>query len=207
MLEYVIKRNGTREVADASKINGWMEALSKDIKDRLDWSSVVMEVFRESPEVMATQDLQLALSKKFVSKHTWVSSLMGGRLYGIWHWKNLYGDKIPTLKEQHKQMVSFGLMEDLGYTDEEYDDLEKIIDHQRDLRQAQFQLKQNIYKYGLANRVQNKQMETPQFIYMRMAMALCQKEDKETKLQSVKDFYAISGGFNRRADFRQHSTI
>lgn len=98
MLEYVIKRNGTREVADASKINGWMEALSKDIKDRLDWSSVVMEVFRESPEVMATQDLQLALSKKFVSKHTWVSSLMGGRLYGIWHWKNLYGDKIPALK-------------------------------------------------------------------------------------------------------------
>ena len=189
MLEYVIKRNGTREVADASKINGWMEALSKDIKDRLDWSSVVMEVFRESPEVMATQDLQLALSKKFVSKHTWVSSLMGGRLYGIWHWKNLYGDKIPTLKEQHKQMVSLGLMEDLGYTDKEYDDLEEVIDHQRDLRQAQFQLKQNIYKYGLANRVLNKQMETPQFIYMRMAMALCQKEDKETKLKSVKDFY------------------
>ena len=189
MLEYVIKRNGVREVADASKINNWMENLSKDIKDRLDWTSVVMEVFKESPEVMTSQDLQMALSKKFVSKHTWVSSLMGGRLYGIWHWKNLYGDVMPTVREQHRQMEALGLMEKLGYSDEDYDAIEKIVDHQRDLQQAQFQLKQNIYKYGLANRVSNQQMETPQFIFIRMAMALCQDEDDSTKLQSVEDYY------------------
>jgi ribonucleoside-diphosphate reductase alpha chain len=117
MLEYVIKRNGSREVADASKINNWMEALSTDIKDRLDWTSVVMEVFKECPEEMTTQDLQMALSRKFVSKHTWVSSLMGGRLYAIWHWKNLFGDTIPTVKHQHQQMVALGLMEEMGYTD------------------------------------------------------------------------------------------
>ena len=189
MLEYVIKRNGSREVADASKINNWMEALSTDIKDRLDWSSVVMEVFKECPEVMTTQDLQMALSRKFVSKHTWVSSLMGGRLYAIWHWKNLFGETIPTVKYQHQQMVALGLMEEMDYTDDEYEAIEKIIDHQLDLRQAQFQLKQNIYKYGLANRVKNTQSETPQFVFMRMAMALCQKEDPTTKLDSVKDFY------------------
>ena len=142
MLEYVRKRNGTIEKADASKINLWVTNLSKDLEDRLEWSKVLMEVVKESPSEMSSQDLQLAISKKFVAKKDWPGVLMGGRFYAIWHWKNLFGDKIPTVKEHHKQMVALGLMEDMGYTDEDYEQIEKIIDHNRDLTMAQFQLKQ-----------------------------------------------------------------
>ena len=64
MLEYVRKRNGTIEKADASKINLWVTNLSKDLEDRLEWSKVLMEVVKESPSEMSSQDLQLEISKK-----------------------------------------------------------------------------------------------------------------------------------------------
>ena len=190
MLEYVIKRNGSIEKADASKINRWMQDLSKDIIDRLDWSSVVMEVVRESPEKMTSQDLQMALAKKFVAKQSWVSSLMAGRLYGIWHWKNLFGDNLPTIKEHHKQMQALGLMEDLGFSDEIYSEVDKIVNHDQDLDLVEFQIKQIIYKYGLCNRILKKQQETPQFVYMRMAMALAKFEAPENQLATIKEYYS-----------------
>ena len=136
MLEYVRKRNGTIEKADASKINLWVTNLSKDLKDRLEWSKVLMEVVKESPSEMSSQDLQLAISKKFVAQKDWPGVLMGGRFYAIWHWKNMFGDSIPTVKEHHKQMVALGLMEDMGYTDEDYEQIEQFIDHNRDLSMA-----------------------------------------------------------------------
>lgn len=189
MLEQVIKRDGTVETANASKINNWMEALSQDIKDRLDWTSVVMEVFKECPAILSTQDLQLALSKKFVSKHSWVSSLMGGRLFAIWHWKNLYGGHIPSVEELHRRMVELGQMVQMDYNEKEYAEINSMIDHQRDLTMAQFQIKQNIYKYGLKDRSTATYYETPQFIYMRMACALSENEPKESRLKTVKAYY------------------
>lgn len=199
MLEYVRKRNGTIEKADASKINLWVTNLSKDLKDRLEWSKVLMEVVKESPSEMSSQDLQLAISKKFVAQKDWPGVLMGGRFYAIWHWKNMFGDSIPTVKEHHKQMVALSLMEDMGYTDEDYEQIEQFIDHNRDLSMAQFQLKQVIYKYGLVNRLSNDQKETPQFTYMRMACALAKLEPKETKIKTVKEYYDAFSQFKINA--------
>ena len=189
MLEYVIKRNGTTEVAHPAKINRWMQDIAGDLSERLDWGSVVMDVFKDAPATMTSQDLQKALVNKFISKHTWVNNLMGGRLNAIWHWKHLFGDEMPTVQLFQSQLVSIGLMEKLDYSQEDYDLIEIIIDHKRDLTLANFQIQQDIYKYGVANKITGQLYETPQFIFMRMAMALAENAPKRERIAEVKAWY------------------
>ena len=198
MLENVIKRNGKTEVADASKINRWMKDIADDLIGRLDWSTAVQDFFKKAEPVMTSQDLQLGLVKEFLIEETWPANVMAGRLYAIWHWKKLYDGKFPTIKSLQKRLVGKGLMEEMGYSDEEYAQVEAFIDHKRDLKLAHPQVAQIIYKYGVQNRVKKDIYETPQFVYMRMAMALA-KDEKGNKLTHIKkwyDFFSLHGLIN-----------
>jgi ribonucleoside-diphosphate reductase alpha chain len=137
---------------------------------------------------MTSQDLQLGLVKEFLTKETWPANLMAGRLYAIWHWKNLYDGNIPTIKTLQKKLISLGLMEEMGYTDAEYEEIEKMVNHKEDLKLAHPQVKQIIYKYGIQNRVEKKVYETPQFTYIRMAMALA-KDETTNKMEDILNWY------------------
>ena len=189
MLETIIKRNGTKEPFDEHKVNGWMLWAGKDLKDRIDWSSIVMAVVRSAPEEMSSQDLMLALVKQCVTKRDWPHSLMAGRLFAVWHWKAFYNGKFPTVREQHRRMEDLGLMKRLGYSDAEYTQIEEFIDHKNDLNLTEFQIKQGVYKYGLINRSENIQYETPQFMAMRMAMALAEPSPPDIRLKEVAAWY------------------
>lgn len=188
MLEKVIKRSGLVEVADASKINRWMTDIADDLLGRLDWSTAVQDFFKKAEPEMTSQDLQLGLVKEFLTKETWPANLMAGRLYAIWHWKNLYDGNIPTVKTLQKKLISLGLMEEMGYTDAEYEEIEKMVNHKEDLKLAHPQVKQIIYKYGIQNRVEKKVYETPQFTYIRMAMALA-KDETTNKMEDILNWY------------------
>ena len=189
MLEIIIKRDGTEEAYDEHKVNNWMQWAGKDLIDRINWSSIVMSVVKDSPTKMTSQDLQLALVQKCVEKKDWPHNLMGGRLYAVWHWKHMFDGKMPTVKDHQANMVELGLMAKLDYSDDEYEAIEKIIDHNKDLTLAHFQVKQDIYRYGLCNRVKKIHYETPQYVFMRMAMALAETSPQEQKLTDVYYWY------------------
>lgn len=53
---------------------------------------------------------------------------------------------------------------------------------------AHYQIHQVCKKYAIQNRALKLEYESPQFVYMRMAMALAE-EEPENRLQFVKDFY------------------
>ena len=191
MLEIIIKRDGTEEAYDEHKVNSWMQWAGKDLNDRINWSGIVMSAVKDAPSKMSSQDLQLALVQKCVEKRDWPHNLMGGKLYAVWHWKNLYGEKIPTVLQQHEMLANLGVMQTLEYTYQEYEEIEKMVDHTKDLNLAHFQVKQIIYKYSLANRVSKQQYETPQFIFIRMAMALAESSPKAERLDDVNNWYKL----------------
>ncbi len=190
MIKFTIKRDGRREEFDPNKINGWGIWASRELGSEVAWSEIVLHVFSIMPEEVTTEQLQKALIKACVDKRTWKYSCMAGRLYIALAYKQLYGKgAIPTVEQLHQKMFDAGLMIKLNYTKEDYVYIESIIDHDLDFKSTHYELQQLRYKYALRNKKTGKEFETPQFIYMRMAMALAEDEPKETRLKDVAKWY------------------
>jgi ribonucleoside-diphosphate reductase alpha chain len=189
MLKRIIKRDGSIEEFTPSKVNGWGIWASKTLNDRVDWGSVVIEAVGFFGEEITSKKLQLKLIDICIDRGTWAYSVMGGRLYANIQHKELYDDKIPTVKELHDSLHVLGFMPKLNFTDEEYAYAQSVIDHKRDYTCSYFQLKQVIGKYSIQDRISRQPFETPQFTYMRMAMALSQRSIGQEKLDDIKAYY------------------
>lgn len=196
MLKTIIKRSGEREAFEPMKLNKWSEWSSEDVRGRVDWASIVMNTVKSCGTEIESQALNQELIKQCVRKKSWPHSLMAGRLYNSVIRKDMYGDIMPTVAALQAEMRERGYMVDLGYSDEEYAAIEEMIDHSLDMHMAYFQIKQIKKKYSLANRIKGKEkeFETPQYVFMRMAMALSQDEPAETKLHEVREYYRAFAG-------------
>ena len=188
MLKKIIKRSGEVEDFEPSKLNKWSRWASADLGDRVDWTSVVLHTVKAVGETIGSQELQKQLIKNCLQTKNWAYNLMAGKLYAALYRKELYNDELPTIKQQHENMVKLGYMVQLNYTDDEYKDIETFIDHDRDYKLAHFQIHQLRKKYSLNDKIKKKEFETPQFIFMRMAMALAEDEQTD-KLLHVKNWY------------------
>lgn len=191
MIKTIIKRDGTREDFVPSKLNHWGKWASENLNHRLDWSTVVLEAVKNSKEEVTSKELQETLIKICNEKKDWPHSLMAGRLYSALIQKDLYGYTMPKVKDLFKKLNKLGLMKKLNYTYDEYDEIEKMIDHSRDFDMAYFRIDFALSKYSLQNRKTKQPLETPQYIYMRMACALAEDEPKEEKLTHVKNWYDL----------------
>ena len=79
------------------------------------------------------------------------------------------------------------------YTKDEIDQCNKYIRHNRDLDFTYAGLQQIVDKYLVQDRSSGEVFETPQFMYMLIAMTLFRNYDKESRLEYVKKYYdAIS---------------
>lgn len=192
MIKSVIKRDGTVEEFDASKLNKWGEWASENL-EHVDWSSVVLDAVSMLGEKVKTTDLQSRLIKTCLENDTWQYNLMAGRLYAADLYRlvhNLGLDNAPTVFSVHGELINLGLMVDLGYTEHEYALIEEIIDHSIDLNSTYFELHQTVTKYGIRDRKLNKLYETQQYMYIRMAMALAaERFTGDEKMEMVKRFY------------------
>ena len=189
MIKTIIKRNGTTEEFTPSKVNGWGVWAAKTLGGNVDWSIIVIDAVNECPEVCTSQQLQETLIKQCLSRKTWEYNRMAGRLYTYLIERLIYPEGRPTVMELHRQLLIDGLMVKLNYSEEEYTAVEKIIDHRRDLKYPHYQLNQIRYKYALRNKLTGKEYESPQFVYMRMAMALAEDEKPAERLVHVKSWY------------------
>ncbi len=79
------------------------------------------------------------------------------------------------------------------YSQEEIEKVETYIDHDRDFLFTYAGLRQVVDKYLVQDRSVGKVHETPQFMYMMIALTIFREYPKETKLSYVKRYYdAIS---------------
>lgn len=192
MIKYIIKRDGTVEEFDANKVNGWSEWASKHLDEELDWSEVVLNAYATLPETCTSEELQNSLIAYCLGQQTWEYNRMAGRLYSALLLKIIHNSSTyPTIKEVHDLMMKDNIIRKPDYTDEEYEKINDMIDHNRNMNYPHYSIHQNRHKYALQNRTSKKEYETSQFIYMRIAMAAAEHEDKKTRLIDVKNYYDI----------------
>lgn len=190
MIKTIIKRDGTKEHFSAEKINGWGEWAAENLGKYVNWSDVVLDTVARLPENTSAVDLQETLIQTCLTKKTWSYNRMAGRLFAAKIHKDLYNDNIPHIKDLHKKMVSDGVMYDGFYnafSDSDYDAINQMLNHKKDFTYAQFQIQQNFKKYSLQDKTKNKFYESPQFVFMRVAMEMA--ANKSNRLEHIKNFY------------------
>ena len=112
--------------------------------------------------------------------------------------KNLYGKmrELPHLEQHIYSCTNIDVYDKdifLKYSREEIDKVNSFIDHERDFLFTYAGLRQVVDKYLVQDRSSGGVYETPQFMYMMIALTIFQEYPKETRLSYVKRYYdAIS---------------
>lgn len=191
MIEYVIKRDGRKEPFDADKLNNWAQWGEKTVNPKdFNWSGIVLRTVSLLGKACTTKELQDTLIKECLNQNTWESNRMAGRLYASALSKELYEiRKHPHIKELHDKLINLGVVIKPNYTDEEYEYINKLLNHKRDFTYSHYAINQLVQKYSLRDRIKKVSYETPQFIYMRVAMDTLNFYTKEDRLEKLKDLY------------------
>lgn len=190
MIDIIIKRDGREEPGDITKLMGWGEWAARELNGRVDWQSVVRAVLgRIKGNSIRSAVLQQHFIDECLSRATWSYYLMAGRLYANTRHKELFGKTMSPVKDLHEKLVGLKLMKPLDYSAEDYAIVEEMIDHTYDYTYPHFSLKYINDKYTLQNRVTGVVYETPQYVYMRMAMTIYEKEPLDIRMNQVREMF------------------
>jgi ribonucleoside-diphosphate reductase alpha chain len=189
VLELIIKRDGRVEPFTPYKLNQWGQWAADTLGDTVDWPSAVLETVSTMSATASSRELQLQLIRTCLDFDTWSYNRMAGRLYATLIRKDLYRNALPSVLTLHRKLQALGLMEVLDYSESEYAVIQEWINHGRDFEYAHYQLHTHLTKYAIADRVQGVYYESPQFIYMRMAMALSVDQPRVRRMRDVQRFY------------------
>lgn len=202
----VVKRDGSVQPYDPSKIMRWQLWAAKGIEKFIDWQGVLTKVAKDLYDGVTTEEVQRMLIDECATRTSSSYDLLAGRLYSSLIRKKVFaGEAIPTVRDLHARMHDLGLMEKLSYTEQQYAEIEKVIDHRRDFTLVYGQAKQLHLKYALSNRATKKVYETPQFTAMRMAMTLSQTE--KDWLGAVVSYYDMFSGFGGSAPTPNYTNL
>lgn len=184
----VIKRDGREVDFDANKLNKWAEWASNS---NVPWSDIVLQAIRQVTNKCSTADIQDALIKVCVDRKDIEHLDMAARLLVGKVYKEVFGrfDNLPSLQEFYHNMVARGKWVDMGYSDEDLEELEDHIDHNKDFGYKYSTIKQITDKYAIQNRKNATCYETPQFMYMGVALANMQNMPKERRGKDVVKLY------------------
>lgn len=174
-----------------------VEAACEGLKD-VSASQVEMNSNLQFYNGIRTEDIQRILinsAANLISEDSPDYQYVAARLMNIHLRKAVWGGKEPpTLMQQIGKGIFEGVYDkeiDSMYTYEELLDLNDYINHERDYDFTYAGIKQVYDKYLVQDRSTGIRYETPQFMYMLIAMNLFHR-DKD-KIQLVKDYYdAIS---------------
>jgi ribonucleoside-diphosphate reductase alpha chain len=195
----VKKRNGSIEPLQLEKIHRMVSEACDGISG-VSVSQVEMSSGIQFYDGITTEDIQEILIKSaadLISLDHPGYQYVAARLLLFSLRKKLYGGRIdlPTLKDQIKKGIELGVYDPAilqNYNSEELEKLNGYIDHDRDLNFTYAGLKQVIDKYLVQDRADKRVHETPQFMYMLIAMTLFAAYPKDTRLSYVKRYYDAS---------------
>lgn len=184
---YVIKRDGTKELFDVTKIKKSIEfATEGQGVNALQLESSIDQVVRNGIKTSDIQDnvIRHAIQQATTQNPKWVN--VAGRALAMQMWADF-----PLRGKSFFDIVQYNIkkheyVKELNdfYTKEDIDELEQVIDHKRDLN----------HSYSSLITVQKKYLgkyELNQHMHMVSAMRFGQLEPKETRLQFVKNLYDV----------------
>ena len=194
----VTKRDGTREPLDINKFHKVAMYACEGLSG-VSVSDLEIKTHIQFYNGIKTNDIQETLIKAaadLIDEDHPNYQYVAGRLINYQLRKEVYDKYEPEhLLTHYVKVKSHGYYdEELGksYTQEEWYDLNKYIDHDRDDLLTYAAMEQFRGKYLIKNRVTGKYYETPQMAFMLIAMTLFQNYTKD-RIKWVKDLYdAIS---------------
>ena len=199
---FVTKRDGQLEELDYNKIHFILEESTKKLTG-VSVSDIEMNASLQFRNKIKTVDIHAILIKSAVDLISIESpnyEVVAARLTNYNLRKNVFGDFItPPLLEVINKNVNYHVYDPkilLDYTAKEINNLDRYMKHNRDDMFRSAGIQQCIDKYLLIDRDTQTIYETPQYMYMTIAMTIFANYDrfaKDIRLQYVKDYYdAIS---------------
>ncbi len=191
----VTKRDGRTEPIDLDKIHRVVDWAAKGL-DNVSVSQVELRSHIQFYDGIRTGDIHETIIKSaadLISEETPDYQYLAARL-AIFHLRKIaYGQfEPPHLHDHVSRLTEMGkydphILED--YSREEFDELNSYIDHWRDMNFSYAAVKQLEGKYLVQNRVTKQIYESPQFLYILVAMCLFSKYPRDTRLGYIKRFY------------------
>ena len=196
----VKKRNGSIEPLDLDKMHLMVDESCKGLSG-VSASQVEMSSGLQFYDGISTADIQEILIKSaadLISLDSPNYQYVAARLLLFSIRKSIYGGRIdlPHLEDHINRCVSLNVYDsDIynKYSKEEIDRANSFIDHDRDFLFTYAGLRQVVDKYLVQDRSSNNLYETPQFMYIMIALTLFAEYPKEKRMHYVKKYYdAIS---------------
>jgi ribonucleoside-diphosphate reductase alpha chain len=193
----ITKRNGKVELLDYKKIHDVLNWATDGLK-KVNVSDVAMKAKLQFYDKMPTRDIHMALIKSaqdLISPKNHNYQYVAAKLLNFYLRKEIYNTAkdMPHLELVITQNVEAGVYDDIiaeKYTPEDIDILNDYIKHDRDFNFSYGGLKQLVDKYLLKDRKAGITYETPQFMYMMIAMTLFQDYKKKgQRINLIRKFY------------------
>jgi ribonucleoside-diphosphate reductase alpha chain len=194
----VTKRDGTREPLDINKFHKVALHACEGLSG-VSVSDLEIKTHIQFYDKIKSTDIQETLIKaaaELITEEAPNYQYVAGRLINYHLRKEVYGQYEPISLITHYFEVATAGYYDWGiyeaYSTEEWIELDRYIDHDRDNLLTYAAMEQFRGKYLIKNRVTGKFYETPQMAFMLIAMTLFQNYTKD-RIKWVKDLYdAIS---------------
>ena len=197
----VTKRDGNKEPLDIEKLHKVVTWACDGFKN-VSVSEIELKSQIQFYNGIKTTDIQETLIKAaadLICEETPAYQYVAGRLINYNLRKEVYDSyEPPHLLDHIKWVVSLGYYDpDLltWYSDDELNTLNSYLDHKRDFNIAYVGMEQFRGKYLIKNRATGEIYETPQILYMLVAMVLFRNYSKQERLKWIKDFYDATSNF------------
>ena len=198
----ITKRDGSHEVLDLEKMHKvvfdacdgitGVSASQVELKSHLQFYDKIQSTDIQETLIKAAADLISEESPNY----QWVA----GRLVNYHLRKKVYADiNPPHLSKIARSNVELGYYDPqffAVYSEEEIDQLNSYIKHDRDNAIAYVGMEQFRGKYLVQNRVTGEIFETPQIAYMMISATLFQSYPKDTRMRYVKEYYDAISNFD-----------
>ena len=192
----VVKRNGSMEPLNLEKMHVMAERACENLAG-VSASQVEIQSGIQFYDGITTAEIQNILIKSASDLITLDNpnyQFVAARLMLFALRKGLYGklETIPHLHDHIKECVERGLYDTTvldKYSDEEINEIDGIIDHDRDFLFTYAGLRQVFDKYLVQDRSSGEVYETPQQMYIMIAATLFANYPKETRISYVQRYY------------------
>ena len=198
----VRKRDGSETALNLDKIHKVVEEACEGLGSGVSASQVEMNSGLQFFDGIETKDIQEILVRSasdLISLEAPNYQFVAARLllYGVY--KQVFGSEwvrgLPSVYDHALHCTNKGVYDDdiLGkYSREEWDKINSWIDHERDMLFTYAGLRQVVDKYLVQDRSSGTVYETPQYMYMMIAVTLFQNYT-DNRLEYVRRYYnAIS---------------
>lgn len=197
----VKKRSGELEPINLDKIHRVIEWAAEGL-DNVSVSQVELKAHIQFFDGITTEAIHETIIKSaadLISEQTPDYQFLAARL-AMFHLRKLAYKQFepPHLFDQVKKYTDMGKYDPSiinDYTYDEFEELNNYIDHWRDMTFSYGAVKQLEGKYLLQDRVSKQIYESPQFLYVLVAMCLFSSYSKDKRMAYIKKFYDLASTF------------